>query len=53
MKWLEKAKSWLSEHPNAEAALWFLAAIACIVILVWFLAFSGYGEPPEFVYEQF
>ena len=39
--------------PNIEAFLWFVAATMCIVILVWFLIFSGYGDPPEFVYEQF
>lgn len=53
MKWLEKAKSWLSEHSNVEALLWFLTAIACIAILAWFLILSGYDDPPEFVYEQF
>lgn len=53
MKWLEKAQTWLSQHPTAEALLWFVTAAACIAILVWFLLFSGYGNPPEFVYEQF
>ena len=37
----------------ASALLWFVTAVACIAILVWFLLFSGYGNPPEFVYEQF
>lgn len=53
MKWVEKAKNWLSEHPSAEAVLWFLAAIGCIAVLAWFLLFSGYGAPPDFVYKQF
>ena len=43
MKWLEKAQSWLSQHPTAEALLWFVTAVACIAILVWFLLFSGYA----------
>ena len=47
MKWLERMQCWLSEHPNAEAFLWFVIALACIVILIWFLLFSGYGDPPE------
>lgn len=43
----------LAQHPTIEAILWFLTALACVVILVWFLGFSGFGGPPEFVYEQF
>ena len=53
MKLLERMQCWLGEHPNVEAFLWFVAAVACIAILVWFFLFSGYGDPPEFVYEQF
>lgn len=53
MKWLERAQAWFAEHPNVEALLWFVVAVACIAILAWFLMFSGYGDPPEFVYEQF
>lgn len=49
----EKARDWLAAHPKAEGALWFLAAFACISLLVWFLGFSDFGAPPEFVYEQF
>ena len=50
---MERALTWLADHPKAEGALWFLAALACIAILVWFLGFSDFGAPPEFVYEQF
>ena len=53
MNWLERIQYWLSEHSTVEAFLWFVVALACIAILVWFLFFSGYGDPPEFVYEQF
>ena len=53
MKWLERMQCWLGERPNVEAFLWFVVAVACIAILVWLLLFSGYGDPPEFVYEQF
>ena len=53
MKLLERMQCWLGEHPNVEAFLWFVAAVACIAILVWFFLFSGYSDPPEFVYEQF
>ena len=35
MKWIEKAQAWLSQHPTAEALLWFVTAVACIAILVW------------------
>ncbi len=49
----DRALLWLASHPKAEGALWFLAAFTCIAILVWFLGFSDFGAPPEFVYEQF
>ncbi|MBB3171223.1 hypothetical protein [Parvibacter caecicola] len=48
-----KALSWLRRHPVIEALLWFVGAFACIAVLVWFFGFSGFGNPPEFVYEQF
>lgn len=50
---LEDVRQWLAQHPAIEAVLWFMAALACIAVLVWFLGFSGFGNPPEFVYEQF
>lgn len=54
---IAKIGEWLcvffAEHPAIEAALWFVGAAACIALLVWFLLFSGYGAPPEFIYEQF
>ena len=53
MKLIEGVKEWVQQRPNVEALLWFVGALACIAILVWFFLFSGYGEPPEFVYEQF
>ena len=37
MKWLERMQCWLGERPNVEAFLWFVVAVACIAILVWFL----------------
>ena len=52
MSLIDRIQVWLKRHPNIEAALWFVAALACIVILAWFLALSGFGEPPGFVCEQ-
>ena len=50
---VDKIKEWLRAHPFIEAALWFIAVLMCIALLVWFYACSGFGDPPEFVYEQF
>lgn len=47
------AQRWLQDRPKLEAVLWFLAALGLIALLVWFLAFSNFGAPPEFVYQQF
>ena len=36
MKLLERMQCWLGEHPNVEAFLWFVAAVACLVLsLLW------------------
>lgn len=49
----DRVRAWLSRHPISEAIIWFLAAAGCVAVLVWFLGFSSFGEPPAFVYEQF
>lgn len=53
MSFKQRLVEWLERHPNLEAFLWFAVALGCIALLVWFLGFSGFGDPPEFVYEQF
>lgn len=37
----------------AGALLWFVAAAALLALLVWFLVYSGFGEPAAPVYENF
>lgn len=53
MELKKRLSEWIKERPNLEAILWFIVALGCIALLVWFLAFSGFDNPPEFVYEQF
>ena len=50
---LEQVRAFVETHPAVEVVVWFLGAVACIALLVWFLLFSGYGAPPEFIYDQF
>lgn len=33
--------------------LWFVSAVALLALLVWFLVYSGFGEPAAPVYENF
>lgn len=40
-------------NPVLEFICYFFAAVVCVGFLVWFFVFSGYGAPPEFVYNQF
>lgn len=35
------------------ALLWFVSAAALLALLVWFLVYSGFGEPAAPVYENF
>lgn len=53
MKLAKLVAEWIRSRSGIEAVLWFFGAVACLSILAWFFLFSGYGEPPEFVYEQF
>lgn len=49
----ERLRSLIANYPVFESLLWFTGATACVALLVWFLLFSGYGAPPEFIYDQF
>ena len=49
----DKVTAWLRSHPLIDGRAWGLAVVACVALLVWFYGFSGFGAPPEFVYEQF
>ena len=49
----DKVTAWLHSHPLIDGLAWGLAVVACVALLVWFYGFSGFGAPPEFVYEQF
>lgn len=35
------------------ALMWLVSAVALLVLLVWFLVYSGFGEPAVPVYENF
>lgn len=41
------------EHPVAAPVLYFLVAFALLVVLIWFLLFSGLNTSADFVYNQF
>lgn len=49
----KKLRTHIAAHPGLEMLAWFLGAAGCIALLAWFLLFSGYGAPPEFIYDQF
>ena len=54
MKSVEELLKTLNErHPRAAIALYFGAALALILVIAWFLLFSGLNASADFVYNQF
>ena len=41
------------EHPVAAPLLYFAVALILLVVLIWFLLFSGMNTTADFVYNQF
>ena len=54
MKSLEEVVGAFNEkHPVAAPVLYFLVTLALLVIMIWFLLFSGLNTSADFVYNQF
>lgn len=41
------------KHPVGAAVLYFVVALVLLVVLIWFLLFSGLNTSADFVYNQF
>lgn len=41
------------KHPVAAPVLYFCIALVLLVIMIWFLLFSGLNTSADFVYNQF
>lgn len=57
MAWVKRAatavRTAVEERPWALSVLVALTAAAMVLLLVWFLVFSGMNEPVQFVYSSF
>ena len=54
MKSLEELITSFNErHPAAAPVLYFCVTLALLVVMVWFLLFSGLNTSADFVYNQF
>ena len=54
MKSLEELVAAFNEkHPVVAPLLYFVVAFALLVIMIWFLLFSGLNTSADFVYNQF
>lgn len=49
----EVLDAFAEKHPVAAPVLYFVVAFALLVILIWFLLFSGLNTSADFVYNQF
>ena len=45
--------SFTEKHPVAAPVLYFIVVLALLVVLIWFLLFSGLNTSADFVYNQF
>lgn len=52
-KVIEALKRTFFSNTWLGAAMWFVAAVGLLSILVWFLVYSGFGAPAAPVYENF
>ena len=52
-KVIEALKRTFFSNTWLGAAMWFVAAVGLLSILVWFLVYSGLGAPAAPVYENF
>lgn len=54
MKGIEELLAGFNErHPVAAPVLYFCVTLALLVIMIWFLLFSGLNTSADFVYNQF
>ena len=54
MKSLEDLIASFNErHPVGAPVLYFVVALALLIIMIWFLLFSGLNTSADFVYNQF
>ena len=49
----EILEEFAQKHPAAAPILYFVVAFTLIVVLIWFLLFSGLNTSADFVYNQF
>lgn len=49
-EWLD---GFAQRHPVAAPLLYFAVALALLVVMAWFLLFSGLNTSADFVYNQF
>ena len=54
MKTLEEMLASFNEkHPVAAPLLYFFVTLTLLLIMIWFLLFSGLNTSADFVYNQF
>lgn len=50
---VEILEAFNEKHPVAAPVLYFVVAVILLVIMIWFLLFSGLNTSADFVYNQF
>lgn len=48
-----RARTWLGARPGLLQAGAFLAVVALVAVIAWFVVFSGLSGPVQFIYDSF
>ena len=48
-----RVRAWLGAHPGLLTTGAFLAVVALVATITWFVVFSGLSGPVQFIYDSF
>lgn len=48
-----RARAWLEARPGLLTVGAFLAVVALVAVIAWFVVFSGLSGPVQFIYDSF
>lgn len=53
LRWADGVRDAVRRRPELLVAAAGAAVVALVVLLAWFIVFSGFSQPVQFVYDSF
>ncbi|WP_181792561.1 hypothetical protein [Paraeggerthella sp. Marseille-Q4926] len=53
LRWADGVRDAVRRRPGLLVAAAGAAVVALVVLLAWFIVFSGFSQPVQFVYDSF